>query len=178
MQISTAGLIFLASLEGVAITKYLDSVGVYTIGIGATRHEIPDLSKWPWDKAITLQEAFSLLQQSIVKYEAVINKALEVEVQQQEFDALVSICYNIGPRAGTSTFMKRINSNQSKQSIKQGILMWNKPPEIIGRRRKEAELFVNGNYGDGKVNVFPVHAKTHKPLYSKGKLINASEYLN
>lgn len=178
MQTSLKGLIALASHEGVALTKYLDSVGVCTIGIGATRYEVPDLAKWPWDKAITVQEAFDLLKQSIVKYEIYIHNALEVNLEQHEFDALVSICYNIGPRAATSTFMKRINSYQSKDSIAKAILMWNKPPEIIGRRKKEVDLFVNGNYGDGKVNVFPINPKSHKPMYSKGKLINAKEYLN
>lgn len=176
-QTSKKGLIFLASLEGVGLSKYLDSVGVWTIALGATRTEIPDLADWPLGKSITLEEAFSLLRRSIVKYEKTINLALTTPVSQEEFDALVSICYNIGQRgAANSTFIKRINAGAKVDKIVEAILMWNKPEEIIGRRRKEAKLFSTGNYGDGKITVFPVSATGH-PIYSKGKVIDGNQYL-
>lgn len=177
MKTSLEGLIALAALEGVALSRYYDSVGVSTIGIGATKSEIPDLAEWPLSKKITLEEAFDLLDKSIVRYENAINKALKVPVTQFQFDALVSICYNIGTGgASGSTFMRRINAKESTQRIVDAIMMWDKPKEIIGRRRKEANLFAKGDYGAGKVNVFPVNSKG-KPVYSQGKIVDAKKYL-
>lgn len=177
MKSSLEGLVFLASLEGVALSKYLCSAGVVTIGVGATKSEIPDIAEWPASKTITVEDAFDLLDKSIVRYENAINKALKVEVTQNQFDALVSIAYNIGTHgAATSTFMRRINTGASMSAITAAILMWDKPKEIIGRRKKEVELFSKGNYGDGKVSVFAVNSKL-QPVYSKGKIIDARKYL-
>lgn len=63
-------------------------------------------------------------------------------------------------------------------TIVDAILMWNKPSEIIGRRRKEAQLFASGNYGEGRAQLFPVNHITHKPMYNKSKIINIMEYVN
>jgi lysozyme len=177
MKTSLKGLVEISSHEGLCLTKYLDSVGVQTIGVGATVSEVPDIKQWRWDKKLTIPEVFDLFKKSIVKYENAINKALKVPVEQHQFDALVSICYNIGTSgASNSTFMKRINAGDTNKRIADAILMWNKPPEIMGRRKKEAKLYTTGEYGDGKVLVFPV-SSTHKPQYAKGYSINALEYL-
>jgi len=97
---------------------------------------------------------------------------------QHQFDALVSICYNIGVGGlSKSTFVKRINSGNSVDSIVSGIMMWDKPKEIIGRRTKEARLFSGGVYaGSGKANLFPVN-KNGNPVYSRGTVVDLSEYL-
>lgn len=110
MKMSLEGQIELIGHEGLALSKYLDSVGVWTIGVGATRTEIADLADWPLDKKLTVDEALELFDKSLVRYENAVNKALRVPVSQTQFDALVSICYNIGTGGLTgSTFMRRIN---------------------------------------------------------------------
>lgn len=178
MQTSRTGKMFITSLEGICLSKYLDSVGVWTIGVGATRSEIPDLAGWSADRKLTIEEAFKLLDHSITKYEDAVNKALMVSVQQHQFDALVSVCYNIGTGGlAKSTFIRRINSNMNSLAIAQGILMWNKPPEIIGRRTKEANLYTKGNYGSTKALLFGVKASNHKPDYRNGKEINLEDYI-
>lgn len=177
MTLSNKGLAFTAGLEGIGLTKYLDSVNVQTIGIGSTASDIPDLSSWAWDKKISIGEAFELYRNHMEKYIRAVQKALKVKVEQSQFDALVSICYNIGVGGlAKSTFIKRINNKESLSSIRQAILMWDKPKEIIKRRTKEADLFCKGVYaGDGKVLVFPIVNK--KPRYSGGHEINAFDYL-
>lgn len=179
MKTSKEGLIFIASLEGLATQLYLDSVNVLTIGIGATVSEIPDIKSKPWSYTITIQEAVVLFQKSLVKYENAVNRALKVDITQQQFNALVSICYNIGTGGlSISTFIKRINTKDSAQRVYDAILMWNKPREIVGRRTKEAKLFRYQTYPDSmQVNHFPISATSHKPIYSKGKLINLYDYL-
>lgn len=176
MKTSLKGLAELAGHEGVCLEWYYDSVGVPTIGVGYTKGD--GLGPQQISPLKSVQEALELFKQTLVKYENAVNKALKVEISQEQFDALVSICYNIGVGGlSKSTFMKRINTKMSNASISEAILMWNKPSEIMGRRKKEALLFTKGVYSNrGKVNVFPV-STTHKPIYNKGKIIDVGELL-
>lgn len=171
-SISKKGLLELADREGLALTKYLDSVGVQTIGIGLTKSDIKDLASWPWDKQLSVQDAVYLYKLHVKPYADAVKKALKVPVLQHQFDALTSICYNIGIGGMQgSTFMKRINSKASMESIVSAILMWDKPKEIQGRRKKEAQLFQYGAYSnkDGCVDNIDVNPTTHKPKY-KGRI--------
>lgn len=222
MNFSREGKIFLVSLEGICLQPYSDSVGVKTIGIGATISEIPDIATIPWDTGYTMAAVFALLDKSLKKYVDAVNAVVDVALLQHQFDALVSMCYNVGTgrvkaRHGGiagSTAVKRINAGSpigtvpmglmgtedeewnvswitdrsieqeedimfgaAKGTIVDAMLMWNKPSEIIGRRRREARLFANGNYGDGKAQLFPVNPITHKPLYRNSRIINVAEYL-
>ena len=64
------------------------------------------------------------------------------DINQNQFDSLVSFTYNVGVTAfKNSTLLKRINTNASQQSIINAFMMWNKPKEIIGRRKREVELY-------------------------------------
>lgn len=179
MRISNKGLVELVGHEGVCLTKYKDSVGVWTIGIGATRTEIPDIDAWPLDKKITIQEAFNLLKKGVRKYEDELNKHINVEIPQHQFDALVSWCYNVGTGwVKKASVIKHINHLASKSQLYDALMMFNKPKEIIGRRRKEAELIRDGKYSnEGKALLFPVSSKGY-PIYSKGTTINVWEYID
>lgn len=177
-SISSEGLLELADREGLSQSKYLDSVGVQTIGIGLTDSDIKDLDKWSWTKELSIVNCVDLFKQHIQPYSNAVRDALQVSVTQYQFDALVSITYNIGIGGmKKSTFMKRINNKDHVDNIVDAILMWDKPPEIIGRRMKEAALFKNGIYKntDGCVDKITVNSKTHRPSY-KGR-ISIREYL-
>lgn len=181
MRTSNEGKVEIIGHEGIALSKYKDSVGVWTIAGGATVSEIPDLAKWPLSKTITMQEAFELFGRSIVKYETAINQALVREVQQHQFDALVSWCYNVGvgyTRPGReATVLKLLNKGASSADLYKALLMYRKPPEIIGRRTKEANLLAYGKYSnDGKAILFPVSSKGY-PIYSRGTTINVWQYI-
>ena len=65
MEMSLNGLIQLTVLEGITLRPYFDSVGVITIGVGATVTEIPNLAQWDKTKYITMQQAIDLLKTSI-----------------------------------------------------------------------------------------------------------------
>lgn len=175
-SISKKGLLELADREGLALTKYLDSVGVQTIGIGLTKSDIKDLASWSWTKQLSVQDATYMYKSHVKPYADAVKKALKVPVLQHQFDALVSICYNIGIGGMQgSTFIKRINSKASMESIVSAILMWDKPKEIQGRRKKEAQLFQYGTYSnkDGCVDFIEVNPTTHKPKYkSRIKIVD------
>lgn len=179
MCTSNEGKVEIIGHEGICLSKYKDSVGVWTIAGGATRTEIPDLASWPLFKTLTMQEAFDLFSRSIVKYENAINKALDRPVPQHVFDALVSWCYNVGVGwASKATVIKLINQGVTGQKLYAALMAYNKPKEIIGRRVKEAILLTRGTYSNGgKALLFPVNSKGN-PVYAKGKQINVWEYIS
>ncbi len=179
MRTSNRGLVELVGHEGVCLSKYKDSVGVWTIGIGATKSEIPDLAQWPLDKKITIQEAFELLSKSIVKYENAVNKNLKTPISQEQFDALVSWIYNVGTGwAAKASVMMLINQGVKGVALYDALMKFGKPPEIIPRRRKEAVLLSKGVYSNnGVALLFPVSSKGY-PMYRAGKSINVWEYIN
>ena len=178
MKTSNKGLVELCGHEGVCLSKYKDSVGVWTIGIGATKTEIPDIALWPLSKKVTMTEAFELLSKSVVKYENAVNKALTRNIPQYQFDALVSWCYNVGVGwVSKATVVKLVNQGASPLRLREALLMYIKPPEIVGRRTKEANLLAYGTYSnDGKALLFPVSSKGY-PIYGKGTSINVWEYI-
>ena len=178
MKTSNEGKVEIIGHEGLALSKYKDSVGVWTIAAGATRSEIPDLASWPLSKTITMQEVFDLFGKSIAKYENAVNKALTREIPQYQFDALVSWCYNVGvgwvPKA---TVVKLVNQNASPSRLREALLMYRRPPEILGRRTKEANLLAYGKYSnDGKAMLFPVSSRGY-PVYGKGTSVNVWQYI-
>lgn len=176
---SDKGLVELVGHEGVCLSKYKDSVGVWTIGIGATKTEVPDLASWPLDKKITMQQAFDLLKKGIVKYENALNKNIKKPILQTEFDALCSWCYNVGVGwVSTASVISRINAGMHGQDLYDALMLFKKPREIIGRRRKEAVLLREGRYSNnGKALLFPVSAKGN-PVYKAGVEIDVWHYLD
>lgn len=191
MKTSNEGKVEIIGHEGIALSKYKDSVGVWTIAGGATKTEIPDIASWPLSKTITMQEAFELFGRSIVKYENAINKALTRPILQTQFDALVSWCYNVGvgytqpvyDKKGNmtrdvATVIKLLNKGASGVDLYKALMMYRKPPEILGRRTKEANLLAYGRYSnDGKAMLFPV-SSTGYPIYKRGTTINVWQYIS
>ncbi len=173
MKTSNNGLLEIASYEGLAQTKYKDGGGVQTIGIGSTVSEIKDIADWAWDKVLTIEECLELFRKSLVKYEKAINTALTVDVTQLEFDALVSITYNIGTGAmAGSTFMRRLNANDKPERVANAMKMFcndngHRIQGLVNRRNKEALLFVNGMYSnDGLCDKILVNPTRHTPIYN------------
>jgi len=168
----------LAGHEGICLSKYKDSVGVWTIGVGATRSEIPDIASWPLSKTITVEEAFELFDKSIRKYENALNKFINVEIPQTSFDALVSWCYNVGTGwVGKASVIRLINQGVTGKPLYDALMMYRKPVEITLRRKKEANLLAYGKYtNNGTCLLFPV-SSTGRPIYGKGRSINAWDYI-
>lgn len=133
------GLALLKYFEGKRLTSYDDGVGVITIGYGTTR--INGL-KVPLGLTITDAQAEEYLKKDLKTFEVVVNKSLTISVNQNQFDALVSLTYNIGGGAFTkSTLLKKLNSGDFKGASEQ-FLVWNKGGGKVMKglvRRREAE---------------------------------------
>lgn len=177
MKTSKNGVIELANYEALANTKYIDSGGVQTIGIGMTVSEIPDIKNWAWSQRLEDDQCVRMFQDALVKYENAVIKALKpgVILTQAQFDALVSITYNIGTggMAG-STFMKRVNAGARPEDVVAAMQAWNKDNGkvvrgLVNRRAAEGKVYLTGNYtNDGTVTRIVVDSN-HKPIY-KGRV--------
>lgn len=140
-QMSENGLKFLMNNEGVVLKPYLDTKGIPTIGVGNTYYE--DGTKVTMaDPPITQKRAMGLFRWILKHYELAVYSNTRDDINQNQFDSLVSFTYNVGVSAfKNSTLLKRINARSSDQSIKNAFMMWNKPKKIIGRRKREVDLY-------------------------------------
>ncbi len=150
MKTSYMGRCFLAREEGCVLTAYKDSVGVETIGIGHTTAAGPP-AVTP-GMVLSLQACFALFEDDLIKYENGVNRAVHVPLTPSQFDALVSFHYNTGA-IGHASFVEKLNAKDYVGAAA-GMMAWNKPPEIIGRRSREQNLFKTGDYGN--VQTIPV----------------------
>ena len=140
-EMSENGLKFLMANEGVVLKPYLDTKGIPTIGVGNTYYEDGSKVKMT-DSPITQARAMELFKFILKNYELTVYSNTRDDINQNQFDSLVSLCYNIGQQAfKNSTLVKRINSRAPDQSVKNAFLMWNKPAEIMKRRKREVELY-------------------------------------
>lgn len=158
MKVSDQGIAELISHEALVTSPYRDSVGVWTIGVGHTAGAgKPYPASMEKGKARPLTELAELFRRDLAKYEAGVLKAVKAPLRQHEFDALVSFHFNTGAIA-TASFVKKLNAGDRKGAA-EGMMAWNKPPEILGRRRKEMRLFRDGKYSnDGKCTVYEADA--------------------
>lgn len=117
---------FISSFEGFSSKPYLDIAGVPTIGYGATYYQ--DGRKVTMkDPEITKVCALDLKDFHIEETEKIVRKLVKSNINQNQFDALVSWVYNLGEgNFKTSTMLKKININPNDPTIKTSWLQWNK----------------------------------------------------
>lgn len=136
---------FLAKEEGIKLKPYLDSVGIPTIGIGCTYY--PDGRKVTIkDPALpNLQAAWDLFDQVNSNFLLTVYSTTRDDINQNQFNALVSLCYNIGTGAFKgSTVLKLVNKNPSDPKIAAAFELWKSAggkPVLLGRRKRESKLY-------------------------------------
>lgn len=153
MKVSQKGVCEIAEHEGIVPAPYLDSVGVWTWGIGhtfAAGGMDPAMMPrgMPVDVSDAVNNAIDLFAIDLSKYEKRVNDAVTVKLEQHEFDALVSFDFNTGGifRANLTKHLNAGNRTEAAQSF----MGWLRPPEIRKRRTAEMNLFGTGDYdGNG-----------------------------
>ena len=139
MKISQEGLSLIKKFEGLRLKAYKCSANVLTIGYGHTGG-VKETDK------ITLEEADSLLEKDIAKFEEYVSDNVIVKLNQSQFDALVAWTFNLGPgNLRESTMLKKLN-NQEYESVPFEMRRWNKAggktlDGLIRRREAESLLF-------------------------------------
>lgn len=119
LGLSAAALVGIATFEGYSPTTYLDIVGVPTIGFGTTGGVKPGDKT---DPVKALQRKLSDVQ----KFEGAIKQCVKVPLHQYEYDAYLSLAYNIGSGAFcSSSLVKKLNAEDYAGACRE-ILRWNR----------------------------------------------------
>ena len=145
-KIASKGLDLIKSFEGLRLKPYLCSANVPTIGYGNTFYENKAKVTLK-DLAITEQRAVELLAWSLKGFEQYVDSYCVDTITQNQFDALVSFCYNLGPaNLKSSTLLKKVNANPNDPTIRAEFLKWNKAggralAGLTRRRTAEADLY-------------------------------------
>jgi lysozyme len=145
MHISPSGIDLICNFEGKRLTAYDDGVGVWTIGFGTTVY--PNGIKVMKGDTCTEAQAKTYMAHDLKKFEATVNKAVTVQLNQNQFDALVSLAYNIGTNAfSKSTLVKKLNANDIRGAADQFDVWVNaggkRMQGLVNRRKIEMELFL------------------------------------
>jgi lysozyme len=144
MKTSTKGKSDLAKEEGTKTKAYLDSVGVWTVGTGHTSAAGPP--KVTEGLVITKAEAMDIFTRDLAKYEAAVNKAITEPMTQNQFDAMVSLCYNVGPTGfAHSSIVSKFNAGDIEGAADAFLLYkraGNKPNILLARRKRERAIFL------------------------------------
>jgi len=144
-KVSGNGLDFIIGEEGMVLHPYLDSVKVPTIGVGCTYYENGEKVKMT-DQPISKERAKELFANLLKHYELAVYSNTRDDINQNQFDSLVSLCFNIGVNGFKgSTLLKRVNSKESNDLIQKGFQMWKNAggkPILLARRNREYALYI------------------------------------
>lgn len=139
MQTSQNGIDLIKHFEGCRLTAYkpVAAEQYYTIGYG---HYGADVKK---GQTITQARAEELLKTDLVRYENYVKQYVKFGMNQNQFDALVSFCYNCG--AGSLQTLVR---SRQPATVAEKMLLYNKGAGgvvlagLTKRRQAERELFL------------------------------------
>jgi lysozyme len=171
MKISSQGISLIKHFESlhdgdlsqIGLQPKMDPLGIWTVGYGHALKVDGEFLRGEADKEkaytmfpnLTEEKACELLDQDCNERECQVER-LDLNLSQNEFDALVSFVYNVGFRnLYNSSLLKFVSSaDWSEEDIKWAFSLWNKGrengilkvlPGLTKRRKSEAELFLTGN---------------------------------
>jgi lysozyme len=149
--------------EAIVPEAYKDSVGVWTWGIGVTSRSGHAVERYK-DKPQTLQHCIEvyiwLLRNRYIP--DVVAEFAGHQLTEAQFAAALSFHYNTGAIRKASWVDLWLAGNVA--AARERIMDWRNPPEVVGRRTKERDLFFDGKWSaDGKTNVYPVRKPTYSP---------------
>ncbi|WP_254173982.1 glycoside hydrolase family protein [Planktothrix pseudagardhii] len=127
--------------NGTYVEAYLDPVGIWTIGWGFTEGVYEGMT-------MTIPEAEERLKKEMKKYEISVLDGVKIDINDNQFSALVCFCYNVGARAlFESTLLRLLNQGKYQEAADQ-FLAWDKAggQALLGlsrRRRAERSLFLS-----------------------------------
>jgi lysozyme len=170
VKTSRTGIDLIKRFEGLELTAYKCSAGVWTVGYGHTSAAgMPKVEK---GMKITVKEAEDILVRDLIKYEQAVTTAVNKLPTQNQFDAMVSLCFNIGPEAfAKSTLVRRFNEGDIAGAA-DAFLMWNKGggkvlQGLVNRRKEEQALFLRAGVPVAPAKPSEPVSASHSPLAPK-----------
>ncbi|MGR2920156.1 lysozyme [Acinetobacter sp. 1125_18A] len=143
-HVSPQGVNLICGFEGLELKAYDDGVGVCTIGYGTTIY--PHGKAVQYGDTCTIEQAKNYMQYDLRRFEQAVSAAVNVPLNQNQFDALVSLSYNIGIGAfKNSTLLKLLNASDYQAASHQ-FDVWIKAggktvQGLVNRRAVEKLLF-------------------------------------
>lgn len=140
MQTGDLGINLIKSFESLSLQTYTCPAGKLTIGYG---HTGPDVHP---EMVITDDQAGQLLNGDLTRFSIAVSSAVKAPLSQNQFDACVALCFNIGAgNFASSTLVKMLNSGDTAGAADQ-FLRWNHANGVVlagltRRREAERELF-------------------------------------
>lgn len=150
-RIGAAGLSLVKQFEGFEPKWYPDPAHgwkVPTIGYGHTDAAGPPKYATTKNLVLSEAEATEILRNDLQKYADAVSKAVTVPLNDNQFDALVSWCYNVGPGAvAKSTLVRKLNAG-NYAAVPLELAKWNKAggktlKGLTRRRAAEAARFAS-----------------------------------
>jgi len=145
MTTGTKGIALIQSFEQCRLKAYQDEAGIWTIGWGNTQYET-GISVRRGD-TITQDHADKLFRTILSRFETSVTVRVKSNLNQNQFDALVSFTYNCGVgNFDKSMLLKRVNANPSDATIRDAFAMFKKSGGhvsngLVRRRKAEADLY-------------------------------------
>ena len=145
MLLSNLGIDLICDFEGKRLVAYDDGVGIWTIGFGTTVY--PNGIRVKKGDTCTEAQAKAYMQNDLKKFEYAVNDAVNIPLNQNQYDALVSLTYNIGAAAfSKSTLVKKLNAGDIRGAADQFDVWINaggkRMQGLVNRRAKEKEVFL------------------------------------
>lgn len=154
MKMSEHGRQLLTEWEGRCNEAYQDSAGLPTIGVGhlLTKDELASGKILILGEAIKYHDGLTALQidrlltQDLAGSEGAVNSGLNVALNQNQFDALVSFTFNIGRKEFFNSTLRKILNNGQFAKAPEQLRRWNRSggkvvQGLINRRENEIKLF-------------------------------------
>lgn len=148
--LDSAGVAFVHGWEGKRNKAYRDSAGIWTIGTGFIRYLTGHRrgTRVQEGDYLTDAEIETEFRAQIQVYEQAVTDVVRVKLNQSQFNALVSLCYNIGVGAFTRSTVIRELNNGRYVAASRAFSMWNKAggrvvQGLVNRREAEAKLFLS-----------------------------------
>lgn len=138
MQLSYNGVKQLKLREGFRDKAYKDTVGIWTIGYGSTKVRGVPVKE---GDTITEAEAEEQFLADTAWAQTCVNQSVQVPLTQNQFDALVSLVYNIGAAAFMKSTLLKVLNLMCYDLAADAFMMWTKQKELIPRRKSEVKQF-------------------------------------
>lgn len=146
MNVSTPGIILIKQFEGLRLQAYPDpgtGGAPWTVGYG---HTGPDVYR---GLRITEREAEDLLKKDLARFERGVDRLTEGSfTTQAQFNAMVSLAYNIGLGAFQRSSVLRYHRQGQKIRAGASFLLWvkaagRKLPGLVRRRAAERAMYLS-----------------------------------
>lgn len=149
-HVSDSGLRMLMRFEGAVAYAYNDPLGYATFGVGHLLHKsavtAADERAWGSRSNPKPERVMPVLREDIRTFEMGVLRTLTRPASQKQFDAMVSLAFNIGLGGFASSTVARQHNAGNREAAANAFMMWVHPSMLTGRRKAERSVYLGGMY--------------------------------